>query len=185
MAITYASATGTAITSHAMDETLVDQSLQTGNNTIIVSDDLSTAGNGQIGDGTNGIGNNYVGRLIILNLGRENQQIRFCIAEEEVGSPLGPERKLTVHEDWDTNPSATGSPIDTVHVPYEPADAEDSTAGAGVKIDGKTGAFVFTNDVTIWTSNTNIIILSLSGVVWNITHILLHQQKQVLLKVKL
>jgi len=148
MAITYSAGTGTTITTHAMNETCINQTDQTNNNTIIVSDDLSTAGNGQIGDGSNGIGNSYVGRLIIVDLGLSTEQRRFCIAETDLagGGTVVNSFRLTVHEDWDTNPVVT---TDTVHVPYEAADIEDGGVSSGVGYTTRTGIFTFSNDLTI------------------------------------
>lgn len=143
MAITYGSQAGTVITSFAMNETLGDQTQQSGNNTVVVSDDLSTAGNGQIGTGTNGLGNTYVGRPVIIDLGLSTEQERICIAEV---AGTGNTFILTVHEDWDTNPVIT---TDTIHVPYEPGDIEDGGAGGGINLNAKTGLWELSNTLTI------------------------------------
>jgi len=148
VAITYSAGTGTTITTHAMNETCINQTDQTGNNTIIVSDDLSTAGNGQIGSGANGIGNSYVGRLVVVDLGLSTEQRRFCIAETDLaaGGTVANSFRLTVHEDWTTNPVVT---TDTVHVPYEAADIEDGGVSSGVTYTTRTGIFTFSNDIII------------------------------------
>lgn len=147
MAITYGASPGTIITSFAMDETCIDQTDQTGDNTVVVSDDLSTAGNGQIGDGTNGIGNDYVGRLVIIDLGLSTEQRRRCTAAAAIGTPtVANSWLLTVAEDWDTNPVQT---TDTVHVPYELADVEDGTASGGIGLGARTGLWELSNDLTV------------------------------------
>lgn len=144
MAITYGAAAGTAITSYAMNETL-PASQPTNLLQVRVSDDISTAGNGNIGNGTNGIGNSYVGRLIIINLGVSEER-RMCTAETDEGTTF----LLTVHEEWSSQP--VGS-TDTVHVPYEPADIEDGGAGGGIGLGGKTGLWELSNTLTINTSS--------------------------------
>ena len=143
MAITYSAGTGTLVTTHAMNETLGNQSQQTGNNQVVVSDTLVNAGNGQIGDGSNGIGDSYVGRLLIIDLGLSTEQRRQCIAEAAGTTTT---RILTVHEDWDNNPVVT---TDTIHVPYEPADIEDGGASGGITFNTKSGFFELTNVLTI------------------------------------
>lgn len=143
MAITYSAGTGTLITTHIFNETLGNQSQQTGNNTVIVSDTIGNAGNGQEGDGTNGIGDSFVGRLIIIDLGLSTEQRRMCITDTAGTTTT---RILTVHEDWDTNPVIT---TDTIHVPYEPADIEDGTASGGISFNSRTGLFECTNILTV------------------------------------
>lgn len=143
MAITYSAGTGTLITSHIFNETLGNQSQQSGNNTVVVSDTIANAGNGQEGDGTTGIGNSFVGRLIIIDLGLSTEQRRMCIADVAGTTTT---RILTVHEDWDTNPVIT---TDTIHVPYEAADIEDGTASGGIGYAARTGLFTYSNDLTI------------------------------------
>lgn len=142
MAITYAAGSGTVVTTYAMNETLGDQTQQSGNNTVVVSDTISNAGNGQIGSGANGIGNSYVGRLLAINLGA-SQQVRRCISES---AGTGTTYILTVHEDWDTNPVAS---TDTIHVCYELADVEDGGAGGGIALGAKTGLWELSNVLTI------------------------------------
>lgn len=137
MAITYSSPNGTIITSAAMDETLGDQSQQTGNNTVVVSDDIVTAGNGQIGTNTA-----YDTRLIIIDQGLSSEQIRMCISDV---AGTGNTRILTVHEDWDTNPAQN----DTIHVAYQMDDIENGGASGGVTFTARSGLYDFTNTLTI------------------------------------
>lgn len=143
MAITYASQTGTLITSFAMTEVLPDQAQQSGNNTIIVSDLLSVIGGGNIGSGANGVGDSYIGRLLAIDLGLSTQQVKRCITDV---AGTGTTRILTVHEDWDTVPIAT---TDTVNVCYEVADIEDGGSSGGIGLNARTGLWELSNTLTI------------------------------------
>lgn len=146
MSITYASQTGTTINSHALNETLGDQSQQSGNNTVVFSDVLSVAGNGNIGTGVNGIGDSFVGRRIIIDEGLSTEQVRECIAD---AAGTGTTRILTVNRDWDTNPVIT---TDTGSVPYEFGDVEDGGSGGGVGFGARTGAIELSNTLTVATT---------------------------------
>lgn len=137
MAITYSAGAGTQITSYAMNETLGSQTQQTNNNTVVASDDVVTAGNGQIGTNTT-----YVGRLVIINLGTASEQTRFCSSE---AAGTGTTVILTVDEDWDTNPAQN----DTIHVFYQLDDIENGGAGGGVALNSKTGSYEFSNELFI------------------------------------
>ena len=141
--ITYGAAAGTHIESHAVAETGTSQTLQTGNNTVILSDSYTNLETGNSGDGTLGIGMSYVGRLVIINRGTASVQIRRCITEAATGT--GTLYRLTVHQDWDTNPVSG----DTVALPFEWADVEDGAASGGVNFTTRTGYFTATNDFTI------------------------------------
>jgi hypothetical protein len=143
LGITYSAGTGTTITSFVMNETLGDQTQQSNNNTVVVSDSMTNLENGQIGDGTNGIGATYVGRLVIIDLGLSTQQVRMCTAET---AGTGTTYILTVHEDWDTNPVTT---TDTIHVCYELADVEDGAASGGIGLGSKTGLWELSNDLIV------------------------------------
>jgi len=147
MAITYSNTPGTHFESHIVSEVCIDQTDQAGNNTVVVTDDITTSENGQIGDGTWGIGASYVGRLIVINKGTAGIQIRRCIEEAAIGTPtVANSWLLTVHEDWVTNPIETTDQLD---IPYETADANDSAASGGIGFTTRTGYFTWTNDVTI------------------------------------
>lgn len=140
MAITYSAQAGTTITTFAMNETL--PSSQPSNLLQVrVSNDIVTAGNGQIGDGTYGVGNSYVGRLLVINLGGTEQR-RMCVAETDEGTTF----LLTVHEEWDSQPVGA---TDTIHVCYEIADIEDGGAGGGIAFSPTDNVFSFSNDLTI------------------------------------
>lgn len=142
MAITYSAGTGTLITSYALDESLGDQSQQVGDNQIVISGALSVAGNGQIGDGSNGVGDSFIGRLVVKSLAGTKEE-RRCV-DEQAGT--GNTIILTVHEDWAANPVVT---TDTVHVPYQAADIEDGGASGGISFNTRTGLFECTNVVTV------------------------------------
>ena len=143
MAITYSAPNGTRITTAAMDEVCVNQSQQTGNNTIVVSGLPLTVGNGNIGSGTNGIGNGYVGRLCILNIGTGSEQVRRCTGSS---AGTGGTYILTVDDDWDTNPVAT---TDHVYFPYDFGDIEDGGSGGGVNLNSKSGLWEFSNTIEV------------------------------------
>lgn len=138
MAITYSAGTGTLVTSFAMNETLGSQTQQTGNNTVVVSNTISAAGNGQIGTKYS----TYVGRLVVINLAG-TQQKRLVISQS---AGTGTTQILTVHEDWDTNPVAT---TDTIHVFYDIDDLETGGAGGGIALSAKTGLYELSNVLTV------------------------------------
>jgi hypothetical protein len=137
VAITYGAGPGTVITSFAMNETLGDQSQQSGDNTVVVSDDISTIGNGQIGTGFP----TYVGRLILIELGA-TEQYRMVVSQ---AAGTGNTIILTVGEDWDSNPAQN----DTIHVSYNLDDIETGGAGGGIGLNSKSGLYELTNDLTI------------------------------------
>lgn len=143
MGITYAAGAGTIITSFAVNETLGDQTQQSNDDTVVISDSFVNLSNGQHGDGTNGLGETYAGRLVVIDLGLSTQQVRMCTGES---AGTGTTYILTVHEDWDTNPVTT---TDTIHVCYELADIEDGAASGGIGLGGKTGLWELSNDLTV------------------------------------
>jgi len=126
-----------------MTEALPNQSQQTGNNTVIVSDTLGNIGGGQIGDGSNGIGDTYLGRLLIIDQNTGSEQIRLCIGD---AAGTGTTRILTVSEDWDVNPVIT---TDTVYVPYEFGDIEDGGVGNGINLNSKSGLWELSNTLEV------------------------------------
>lgn len=138
MAITYGSSAGTIITSYAMDEALGDQGQQTGNNTVVVSDDISTAGNGEIGT----LYPTYVGRKVIIDLGGTEQD-RMVISQ---AAGTGNTIILTVNEDWDANPVAT---TDTIHVMYNIDDIETGGESGGISLNSRTGLYELSNKLTV------------------------------------
>lgn len=142
MTITYSAGTGTTITTFAADDIpATSQTQQTGNNTVVMSDSFTNLSNGNHGDGTNGVGATYVGRLVVVNPGA-SQQVRMCISQT---TGTGTTYILTVHEDWDTNPTTS----DNVYVCYELADIEDGGASGGIGLGSKTGLWELSNDLII------------------------------------
>jgi hypothetical protein len=126
-----------------MTEVLATQAQQTGDNTVIVTDTLGNIGGGQIGDGTNGTGDSYVGRLLIIDQNTASEQIRLCSVD---AAGTGTTRILTVNEDWDVNPVIT---TDTIYVAYELADIEDGGAGGGIGLSSKSGLWELSNTLEV------------------------------------
>lgn len=137
MAITYGAAAGTVVTSYAMNETLGDQSQQSGNNQVVVSDDISTAGNGQIGTKYT----TYVSRKVIINLSGTPEERMVVSQANGTGNTV----ILTVNEDWGTNPAQS----DTIHVMYNIDDIETGGAGGGIGLNSKTGLYELSNVLTV------------------------------------
>ena len=74
--------------------------------------------NSNVGNGTNGLGDTYVGRLCMLRKGTATQEIRIITAASYASNVV----TLTVNEAWDTAP-ANGDAFD---VCYEPGDIEEA-----------------------------------------------------------
>lgn len=144
MALTYSAGAGMAVTSFLVSETLGSQSQQTGNNTIVMSDIPSAVAagyGGQVGDGTNGAGDSYLNRRIVIDIAGTPQE-RIVIAD---AAGTGTTRILTVHEDWDTNPVAT---TDICDVYYEYQDMLDGL-GTGITLSTRSGFYELTRIITI------------------------------------
>lgn len=143
MALTYSAGAGMAVTSFCISETLGDQSQQTGNNQIVMSDvPYSTIGyGGNGGDGTNGTGDSYVNRRVLLNRTGTPQE-RIAVSET---TGTGNTIIVTVHEDWDINPASS----DTADWYYEYPDMEDGSAGGGINLNSKSGLYELTRIITI------------------------------------
>lgn len=139
MSISYGASPGTIVTEFAADETLGSQSQQTGNNTVVVSNTISTAppGNGQIGTKFP----SYVGRLCIINIAG-TPQVRMVTAEVAGTTTT---RILTVNENWATNPVSG----DTIHVFYDVDDIETGGVSGGINLNVRTGLYELTNKLTI------------------------------------
>jgi len=107
------------VSSYAVHESLGTQAEASGNNQIVVTDDIQNIGgnNGQV------TGTDYIGRVIVLNLSGEgssgDEQTRVVVSDV---AGTGNLRILTVSQDWDTNPSTGTS--DTIHVFYNMGDME-------------------------------------------------------------
>lgn len=143
MSITYSAAQGTQINSHLVSQTIGTQT--GGTNQIQVTSAGTAPSNatgygGNVGDGTNGIGDTYVGRLIVLRKGTATEEIRICIAESGSAPTL-----LTLDQDWASAP-ASGDALD---IPYEPGDIEDGGAGNGINLNTKTGLYELSNELFI------------------------------------
>jgi len=138
MAITYGAGPGTHVTSFVVNETLGDQSEQSGNNTVVMTNTLATLSNGQHGTKYP----TYVGRLIVIDLAG-TQQRRMVISQ---AAGTGTRVILTVNEDWDTIPAQT---TNTIHVAYDVDDIETGGAGGGINLNSRTGLYELTNDLTI------------------------------------
>jgi len=143
MALTYSAGAGMAVTSFCVSETLGAQTQQTGNNTVVMSDvPYSTAGyGGNGGDGTNGAGDSYINRRILIDRAGTPQE-RIVTAQS---AGTGATQILTVHEDWDTNPVST----DTADVYYEYPDMEDGSASGGIALNTRSGLYELARIITI------------------------------------
>ena len=106
---------GVVVTSAAMNETLGNQSQQTGNNTVVVSDDIPTLSNGNLE--TSPV---YNDRLVIIRQGAGDEELRYILS---TASGTGNTEILTVSEDWDLVPADS----DTIHVSYIIQDAATVT----------------------------------------------------------
>lgn len=148
MAITYASGTGTIITSHLVSQTLGTQTggnnqIQLGSTTAVPSG--ATGYGGNVGNGANGLGDVYVGRRIVLRVGTGTEEIRRITAASGSNPTL-----ITVNRDWDTNPTSG----DAAFIPYEPGDIEDGGAGGGINYNTRTGLWELSNLLTINASSS-------------------------------
>jgi len=143
MSISYGAGPGMVIDSFCVEETLGDQSQQVGNNQIVFSDVPYSTGSygGDGGDGTNGAGDSYVNRRVLLNIAG-TQQERIIVAEAAGTTTT---QICTVHEDWDTNPLSG----DTADVYYEYAAMEDGTAGGGIALSTRSGLYELSRKITI------------------------------------
>lgn len=145
MAITYSAGAGTTITSYLVSQAAVSQTQAAGNNQIVMDalPSSATGYGGNIGTGTNGLGNTYVGRLIIIRKDTATEEIRLCVSQT---AGTGSTYILTLNEDLVTPPVAT---TDNISIPYEPGDIEDGGAGGGISFSSKTGLYVLSNKLTI------------------------------------
>lgn len=147
MAITYSAAQGTVIDSHLVEQLLPAQQDISNRVDLVATSALpsgTTGYQGNVGTGANGIGDNYVGRLIILRPGTATEEIRVIRAATFVTNRV----QLTVNENWNILPAGV---TDTVYVPYEPGDIEDGGAGGGINLNTKTGLYELSNTLTIQT----------------------------------
>lgn len=145
MAITYGAQAGTQITTSVVGVNTLGSQTGAGSNEIYVaatggSTLPSTADdyNNDIGPGTDGLGDTYVGRVIVVRKGAADQEIRIVTAVSYATNV----QTLTVNEDWDVQP-ASGDAYD---VCYEPGDI---TEFGGAGLSSKTGLYELSNLLTI------------------------------------
>ena len=169
MTFSYSAGAGTQITSYCVEDILPAQTDQTGSNTVVVSDDITTlAGATYLGDGTtgNGPGVTYVGRLCVLRRGLSNEETRLISVQTDLGggATVANSWRLTVSEDWDTVP-AVGDTLDVFHT------ADDvetgSAASGGVTFQTRTGFFEWSNELFVG-NGTNKAGLQNLGELWEL-----------------
>jgi len=148
MAITYAAQTGTQITTSLVGvNTLLTQTGAATNEIYIAATGGTTAPstaddyNANVGTGTNGLGDTYVGRIIVVRKGTATQEIRIINAATYATNV----QTLTINEQWLIQP-ATAEAYD---VCYEPGDIEDGGAGGGINLNSKTGLYELSNTLTV------------------------------------
>lgn len=148
MAITYSAPAGTHITSFVVAESSIatqtggTDEVQVASSSVLPSTASGTPGYGSnIGDGSNGLGDTYIGRICVLRKGTGTEEIRIVTAEAFASSVT----TLTVNEDWVSAPVAT----DAFEVCYEPGDIEDGGSGGGINLNSKSGLYELSNDLTI------------------------------------
>ena len=143
MALAYAAGTGMVVSSFCVSETLGSQTQQTGNNQIVFSNvPYSTSGyGGNAGDGTNGAGDSYINRRVVVDIAGTPQE--RIITAQSAGTTTT--QICTVHEDWDTNPASS----DIADVYYEYADMEDGSEGGGINLSTKSGLYELSRLITI------------------------------------
>jgi hypothetical protein len=169
MSFTYGAGTGTVIDTYCVEDTLPAQTDQTGSNTVVVSDDITTlAGATYLGDGTagNGPGVTYAGRLGVLRIGLPTEETRLITVQTDLGggATVANSWRLTVSEDWDTVP-AVGDTFDVFHTAD---DVETGTAGSGgVAFQTRTGFFEWSNELFVG-GGTNKAGLQILGELWEL-----------------
>lgn len=169
MAFTYSAGAGTQITTYCVEDTLPAQTDQTGSNTVVVTDDITTlAGATFLGDGTtgNGPGVTYAGRLVILRIGLSNEETRLCDLQTDLGggATVANSWRLQVTEDWVEVPAVN----DTLDVFHTADDVETgSAASGGVTFRTRTGFFEWSNELFV-SGGTNKAGIQNLGELWEI-----------------
>jgi hypothetical protein len=129
---------GAAVADFAVDNSsLSTQAEQTGNNTIVMVDDIQTSVGTQTNNGQV-TGTDYIGRLIVKELGNAGEETRLVIGD---AAGTGNLRILTVSEDWVAVPVIT----DTVHVFYNMNDCENVVT----ELNSRTGFYEMTNPIIV------------------------------------
>ena len=118
-------------------EVLGSQTQQTGNNTVVVSNVVTSLTNyyGFIGTKYP----TYVGRCVILNPSGSPATQRRVVISQTNGT--GNTKILTVNRDWDTNPAET---TDSLYVSYDMDDLETGGSNTGVALGTRTGTYDWT-----------------------------------------
>lgn len=148
MAITYSAQAGTLITTSLVGVNNLAQQVGAGTSEIYIAATAGTTApstandyNANVGNGTNGIGDTYVGRIIVVRKGTATQEIRIITAATYATNV----QTITVNELWDIQP-AIGDAYD---VCYEPGDIEDGGSGGGINLNSKSGLYELSNTLTI------------------------------------
>lgn len=147
MAITYSAALGTHITSALIGVSSL--ATQTGGTNQVqipaTAGDTSPSSadnyNGNVGNGSNGLGDTYVGRTCVLRAGTGTMEIKSIISASYASNVV----TLTVSGDWASAPTSGN----TFDICYEPGDIEDGGAGGGINLNAKTGLYELSNALTI------------------------------------
>lgn len=139
MAITYGSAAGTEILSFLVSTTCGTQGGGLAANQVDIPNatpSANTGYGGNVGAGTLGVGDTFVGRRIMFD--------RAGTPEERIVTSISG-TTLTLHEDLTTAPISTT----TFDLYYEVADIEEGGAGGGISFATRTGLWTLTRIITI------------------------------------
>lgn len=140
MSITYGSAAGTKVLSFLVSTTCGTQAGGLAANEVSVPNAIPSANTGyggNVGVGTLGVGDTFVGRRILFDRGLSTEEERI------VSSISG--TTLILHEDLINTPSS-GTTFDLF---YELADIEEGGAGGGISFATRTGLWTLTRIITV------------------------------------
>ena len=140
MSITYGSAAGTKVLSFLVSTTCGVQAGGLAANEVSIPNatpSANTGYGGNVGVGTLGVGDTFVGRRIMFDAGLSTEEERI------VSSISG--TTLTLHEDLDNVP-VSGTTFDLY---YELADIEEGGAGGGISFATRTGLWTLTRIITV------------------------------------
>lgn len=140
MSITYGSAAGTKILSFLVSTTCGAQGGGLLANQVDIPNatpSANTGYGGNVGVGTLGVGDTFVGRRILFDRGLSTEEERI------VSSISG--TTLTLHEDLINTP-VSGTTFDLF---YELADVEEGGAGGGISFATRTGLWTLTRIITV------------------------------------
>ena len=153
MAITYGSTPGTIITSFLVSTTCGTQGGGLAANEVDIPNatpSSNTGYGGDVGVGTLGVGDVFVGRRIMFD--------RAGTPEERIVTGIAG-TTLTLHEDLDTAP-VSGTTFDLY---YELADVEEGSGSGGISLASRTGLWTLTRIITIGTGAATPAGLSMLG----------------------